>query len=66
MAWRSILHGAMVTEEIEDAEADLISSVREIVGSRPYCRDIRSSREHHPRHRAAPGRDHRIRHLSAR
>ena len=29
------LHGAMVTEEIEDAEADLISSVREIVGSRP-------------------------------
>ena len=29
------LHGAMVTEEIEDAEADLICSVREIVGSRP-------------------------------
>ena len=29
------LHGAMVTEDIEDAEADLISSVREIVGSRP-------------------------------
>ena len=29
------LHGAMVTEEIEDAEADLISAVREIVGSRP-------------------------------
>ncbi|MDE0043527.1 MAG: M81 family metallopeptidase, partial [Candidatus Poribacteria bacterium] len=29
------LHGAMVTEEIEDAEADLISSVREVVGSRP-------------------------------
>ena len=29
------LHGAMVTEEIEDAEADLISSVRQIVGSRP-------------------------------
>ena len=29
------LHGAMVTEDIEDAEADLISSVCEIVGSRP-------------------------------
>lgn len=29
------LHGAMVTEEIEDAEADLISSVREVVGSLP-------------------------------
>ena len=29
------LHGAMVTEEIEDAEADLISGVREMVGSRP-------------------------------
>ena len=29
------LHGAMVTEDIEDAEADLISGVREIVGSRP-------------------------------
>ena len=29
------LHGAMVTEDIEDAEADLISSVREIVGFRP-------------------------------
>ena len=29
------LHGAMVTEDIEDAEADLISSVHEIVGSRP-------------------------------
>ena len=29
------LHGAMVTEDIEDAEADLISSVREIVGARP-------------------------------
>ena len=28
------LHGAMVTEEIEDAEADLISGVREVVGSR--------------------------------
>ena len=29
------LHGAMVTEDIEDAEADLISSVREIVSTRP-------------------------------
>ncbi len=29
------LHGAMVTEEIEDAEADLIRSVREVVGTRP-------------------------------
>ncbi len=29
------LHGAMATEEIEDAEGDLIQSVREIVGSLP-------------------------------
>ena len=29
------LHGAMATEEIEDAEGDLIRSVREIVGSLP-------------------------------
>jgi len=26
------LHGAMVTEQIEDAEGDLISRVREVVG----------------------------------
>ncbi len=29
------LHGAMATEEIEDAEGDLIRSVREIIGSLP-------------------------------
>jgi microcystin degradation protein MlrC len=29
------LHGAMVTEEVEDAEGDLIAAVREIVGTTP-------------------------------
>ena len=29
------LHGAMVIEQIEDAEADLIGAVRQVVGSRP-------------------------------
>ena len=29
------LHGAMVTEEVEDAEGDLIHAVREVVGSLP-------------------------------
>ena len=55
------LHGAMVTEEIEDAEADLISSVRDIVGSRPIV--VTFDRQHHSRQREVPRRDNRIRHL---
>ena len=61
------LHGAMVTEHLDDGEGEILARVRKVIGKDAAAgRQPRPARQRHARNGRACGRADRLPHLSAR